>query len=410
MGPEKKAYAMPIFVYKAVKGKRRVKGDLDAANLEMAEAALRRRGMSQIRVKPKPKDLLEGTFLEGRVKDRDMVIFSRQFATMIDSGVPILQALQVMCEQTENPKLRRKLYEVRNDIEGGSSLYEALGKHPDVFDDLYTNMVNAGEAGGVLDVILDRLATYIEKAANLKSKMRAALIYPGVVTFVAVAVVAIILIFVIPTFEQLFSDFGGALPAPTQFVIGLSRWVKGNLLGLFLGGVGLVVGLRLFYRSERGRRLVDQFVLNVPVFGPLLRKFAVARFSRTFSTMVSSGVPILQALDIVARTSGNAIVESGVQDARTSIAEGQTLSDPLDATGVFPPMVVHMISIGETTGSLDSMLGKIADFYDDEVDVAVNTLTALIEPILIVFLGVVVGGLVVSMYLPIFKIAGTVSG
>ena len=198
--------------------------------------------------------------------------------------------------------------------------------------------------------------------------------------------------------------------AATQFVISLSRWVKGNLLGLFLGAVGLVVGVRLFYRSERGRRLVDQFVLNVPVFGPLLRKFAVARFSRTFSTMVSSGVPILQALDIVARTSGNAIVESGVQDARTSIAEGQTLSDPLDATGVFPPMVVHMISIGETTGSLDSMLGKIADFYDDEVDVAVNTLTALIEPILIVFLGVVVGGLVVSMYLPIFKIAGTVSG
>ncbi|ACV68392.1 type II secretion system F family protein [Desulfohalobium retbaense] len=401
---------MPIFIYKAIKGKRRVKGDLDAANLEMAEAALRRRGMTNIRVKPKPKDLLEGTFLEGRVKDRDMVIFSRQFATMIDSGVPILQALQVMCEQTENDKLRRKLYEVRNDIEGGSSLYEALRKHPDVFDDLYTNMVNAGETGGVLDVILDRLATYIEKAANLKSKVRAALIYPGVVSFVAVAVIAIILIFVIPTFEQLFNDFGSGLPTPTKLVIGLSRWVKGNLLWLILGLVAALIAFRFFYRWERGRTMVDRFFLTVPVFGPLMRKFAVARFSRTFSTMVSSGVPILQALDIVARTSGNKIVESGVNEARTSIAEGQTLADPLDATGVFPPMVIHMISIGETTGSLDTMLGKIADFYDDEVDVAVTTLTSLIEPILIVFLGVIVGGLVVSMYLPIFKIAGTVAG
>jgi type IV pilus assembly protein PilC len=376
----------------------------------MAQNALQRRGYTRIKVKPKPKDLLEGTFLEKKVSSRDMVVFSRQFATMINSGVPILQALQVMCEQTANNRLRHTLYEVRNDVEGGSSLSEALSKHKDVFDALYTNMVHAGETGGVLDLVLDRLAEYIEKAANLKSKVKGAMIYPAVVTVVAVAVIAIILIFVIPTFESMFADFGGALPLPTQIVIDCSRWVKGNIL-LILGTlVAAVVAFRVFYAWEKGKIIVDCWILFVPLFGSLLRKVAVARFSRTLSTMVSSGVPILYALDIVAKTSGNKTVERGVHRAMRSISEGQTLAEPLDATGVFPPMVIHMISIGETTGALDSMLAKIADFYDDEVDVAVSSLTSLIEPIMIVFLGIVVGGLVVSMYLPIFKIAGTVAG
>lgn len=401
---------MPIFIYKAkTRGGRSIKGDLDAPTLEFAENVLRRRGYADVRVKPKPKDLLEGTILEGGVSDRDMVVFSRQFATMINAGVPILQALQIMCEQTGNAKLRRKLYTVRNDIEGGSSLYEALKKHPDVFDALYSNMVNAGETGGILDQVLLRLAEYIEKAAKLKAKIKSAMIYPGVVVTVAVAVITVILIFVIPTFEQMFRESGGALPLPTQVVINLSNFVVNNFLLLIGVLVASLIAFRFFYKWEKGQILVDRWILFLPVFGPLLRKAAVAKFSRTLSTMISSGVPILNALDIVSRTSGNKTVERGVLEAKKSIAEGQTLSEPLDETGVFPPMVIHMISIGETTGALDSMLGKIADFYDDEVDVAVDALTSLIEPIMIVFLGVVVGGLVISMYLPIFSIADTLA-
>ncbi|WP_028573582.1 type II secretion system F family protein [Desulfonatronovibrio hydrogenovorans] len=401
---------MPIFIYKArTRTGRKIKGDLDAPSLDMAENVLRRRGLAEIRVKPKPKDILEGTFLEGRVTSRDMVVFSRQFSTMINAGVPILQSLQVMCEQTENKILRRKLYEIKSDIEGGASLYDGLNRHKDVFDDLYTNMVDAGETGGVLDVVLERLAQYIEKAARLKAKVKSALIYPGVIIAVAVAVIAIILIFVIPTFEQMFAEFGGTLPAPTQIVINLSRFSKDNFLYIILGAIGAVIAFRLFYRWERGKIIVDNWILFVPVFGPLLRKVAVARFSRTLSTMISSGVPILSALDIVSRTSGNKTVELGVQQAKKSISEGQGLAEPLDDTGIFPPMVIHMISIGESTGALDNMLGKIADFFDDEVDVAVDTLTSLIEPIMIVILGVIVGGLVISMYLPIFQIADVVA-
>ncbi len=401
---------MAIFVYRAKsRGGRTIKGDLDAPTLEFAENILRRKGYADVRVKPKPKDILEGTFLEGSVSSRDMVVFSRQFATMINAGVPILQALQIMCEQTENPKLRRKLYSIRNDIEGGSSLFDGLKKHPDIFDALYSNMVNAGETGGILDQVLLRLAEYIEKAAKLKAKIKGAMIYPAVVVSVAVGVIAVILIFVIPTFEQMFRESGGALPAPTQFVIGLSNFVIHNFLLLVAGIIAFFIGFKFFYKWDRGKILVDRWVLFLPVFGPLLRKAAVAKFSRTLATMVSSGVPILNALDIVSRTSGNKTVELGVLDAKRSIAEGQSLADPLEETGVFPPMVIHMIAIGETTGALDSMLSKIADFYDDEVDVAVDALTSLIEPIMIVFLGVVVGGLVISMYLPIFSIADTVA-
>ncbi|MCF8030267.1 MAG: type II secretion system F family protein [Desulfohalobiaceae bacterium] len=400
---------MPSFIYRARnKAGRKVKGELDVASLEMARMTLQRKGFTEIKVKPKPKDLLEGTFLEGKVKTRDMVVFSRQFSTMINAGVPILEALQVMCEQTENKKLRRKLNEIRIDVEGGSSLYEGMAKHKDVFDDLYTNMVNAGETGGVLDGVLERLSEYIEKADKLKSKVKGAMAYPIVIFVVAIAVVGVILTFVIPTFADMFEGFGAELPVVTKVVINLSNAVTSNILWIILGIILLVVGFSLFYRWERGRQIVDQTILFLPIFGPLLRKVAVARFSRMLGTMLASGVPILYSLDVVSRTAGNKVVENGVQKARQSISEGQTIHEPLDETGVFPPMVVHMISIGETTGNLDSMLGKIADFYDDEVDNAVDTLTSLIEPIMITFLGVVVGGLVISMYLPIFKMAGTV--
>ncbi|MDK2922024.1 MAG: type pilus assembly protein PilC [Desulfonauticus sp.] len=400
---------MPIFIYKAKnRAGRRVKGDFDAPNIDLALMALKNKGLTDIKIKPKPKDLFEGTFLEGKVTTRDMVIFSRQFATLINAGVPMLQALQVMCEQTQNNKLRRKLYQVRNEVEAGSSLYMALSKHKDVFDDLYLNMVQAGEAGGVLDEVLLRLAEYIEKAAKLKSRVKGALTYPAVVVTVAIAVVAVILIYVIPTFESMFADMGGALPLPTQLVINLSRFVKAKFMYMVGGVVGAYILFKFIYRTEKGKLFFDQVFLNLPIFGDLLRKVAVAKFSRTLSTMIRSGVPILEALDIVAKTSGNKVVEEGIMKAKSSISGGNTIAEPLDETGVFPSMVIHMISVGESTGSLDTMLEKIADFYDDEVDVAVETLTSLLEPVMIVFLGTVVGGLVVSMYLPIFKMGEVV--
>ena len=400
---------MAMFLYSArKKSGRKIKGELDVPNQEMAKLALQRKGYTDIKVKPKPKDILEGTFLEGGIKSRDMVVFSRQFSTMINAGVPILEALQVLCEQTENKIFRRKLNEVRKDVEAGSSLYEAMSKHPDVFDDLYTNMVNAGETGGVLDKVLERLSEYIEKADKLKSKVKGAMAYPVVIFIVAIAVVGVILTFVIPTFEEMFAGFGGELPGVTQFVINLSDAVTANILWIILGIILAAVAFTLFYRWEQGRRIVDQVILFIPIFGPLLRKVAVARFSRMLSTMLSSGVPILYSMDVVSKTAGNKTVEEGVKQARQSISEGQTIHEPLDETGVFPPMVIHMISIGETTGNLDTMLAKIADFYEDEVDVAVDSLTSLIEPIMITFLGVIVGGLVVSMYLPIFTMAGEV--
>ncbi len=401
---------MPIYVYKAItRSGRKVKGELDLPNIDMAYTVLQRKGYSNIKVKLKPKDLLEGTFLEGKVKDRDKVVFSRQFATMITAGVPIIQALQVLCEQTENRKFRRILYEVKNDVEGGSSLYEAMKKHKDVFDELYVNMINAGEAGGVLDTVLQRLAEYIEKAANLKSKVKGAMIYPSVVSFVAIAVVTIILVFVIPTFEKLFEEAGSALPALTQMVINLSHWVKNNILYMFLTAIGLFVLYKILYKFDRTRILLDSMKLKIPLFGNLLKKVAIARFSRTLSTMISSGVPILQSLEIVAKTSGNKVLELGILEVKKGVAEGQPIAQPLEDVGIFPPLVIHMVSIGEASGALDTMLAKVADFYDEEVEIAVETLMSLIEPVMIVFLGVVVGGLVISMYLPIFKLAGAIT-
>lgn len=343
------------------------------------------------------------------IKQRDVVIFTRQLATMIDAGLPIVQCLEVLAAQSPNKKLRGVIRQLKEEVEAGSTFTDALKKHPKLFDDLFVNMVAAGEVGGILDSILHRLAGYMEKAMKLKSKIKGAMIYPATIVTVAVGVTAILLIFVIPVFAELFSSFGQALPAPTQFVINLSNFTVAYFP--YIGAAVVAVGVagRQFYRTEAGRLTFDQIFLQMPVFGDLIRKSAVARFTRTLSTLVSSGVPILDALAITARTAGNKVVERAVLATRVSISEGRTIAEPLTESKVFPPMVCQMIAVGETTGALDAMLQKIADFYEEEVDNAVANLTALMEPMVIVFLGVVIGGLVISMYLPIFKLGSVIS-
>jgi type IV pilus assembly protein PilC len=401
---------MPVYkwVAETTKGKV-IKGELEAANEKIARAQLRRRRLRVIRIKPKPKDLFENiAFLQPKVTKKDLVVFTRQFSTMIDAGLPLVQGLTILAEQTENKTFKNILKQVCKDVEGGSSLGEVLAKHPKVFDDLFVNLVVAGEAGGILDTIFQRLAAYIEKAEKLRAQIKGALTYPIVVLAIAMIVMAIILVFVIPVFEEMFSDFGSALPAPTRLVVNLSHFFKANIQ--YIIGAMIAVGF-LFNRYRRtkiGKRQTDALALKLPIFGNLLKKTALARFTRTLGTMLKSGVPILDALNIVAKSSGNVIVEGVVLDARASIAGGQTIAEPLAETDLFPPMVVQMISVGEATGALDSMLEKIADFYDDEVDTAVAALTSMLEPMLMVFLGGTIGGMVIAMYLPIFKMASVI--
>ncbi|HLB95176.1 MAG TPA: type II secretion system F family protein, partial [Nitrospiria bacterium] len=346
--------------------------------------------------------------LGGGVSDKDIVVFTRQFATMIDAGLPLVQCLEILTAQTENKVLAKTIGEVRQDVEAGSTYADALRKHPKVFDALYVNMVAAGEAGGILDTILNRLAKHIEKAMKLKKQIKTAMVYPAVIMCVAVIIIAILMVWVIPVFAKMFSDFGGALPAPTQLVVSASYFMKSNIIYMIIG-VGLFIfAFRRFYRTPMGRKLVDRAALRLPVVGDLIRKAAVAKFTRTLGTLISSGVPILDGLSIVAKTAGNKIIEEAVMMTRQSISEGKTIAEPLGQTKVFPPMVVQMIAVGETTGALDAMLSKIADFYDEEVDAAVTALTSLLEPMLMVFLGVVIGFIVVAMYLPIFSMAGAV--
>jgi type IV pilus assembly protein PilC len=398
---------MPVYKWVAETRKGRIlKGELEAADERIARLQLKRRNLNVKKLKAKPKDLLENVaFMQPKVTRKDVVIFTRQFSTMIDAGLPLVQGLTVLTEQADNKTFKNILKGITKDVEGGSTLAEALKKHPKVFDDLYVNLVAAGEVGGVLDTVLQRLATYIEKAEKLRSKIKGAMIYPAVVVAIAVIVLAVILIFVIPVFEEMFKSVGSALPLPTQFVVDLSRFVKSNVHYLIGAFILLGVLFRFYRRSEGGRKRTDALLLKLPVFGPLLKKVAVARFTRTLSTMISSGVPILDALEIVAKTSGNVILEEVIYEVRASIAEGQTIAEPLSETGIFPAMVVQMISVGEATGALDTMLEKIADFYDDEVDAAVEALTSMLEPLLMVFLGGTIGGMVVAMYLPIFKMA-----
>lgn len=398
---------MPVYKWIAEtrKGKT-IKGELEAADEKIAGIQLKRRNLTVKKLKVKPKDLFENvSFMQPKVTKKDLVIFTRQFSTMIDAGLPLVQGITILSEQMENKTFKRILTEVVTDVEGGASLAESLGKHPDVFDDLFVNLVAAGEVGGILDTILQRLAAYIEKLEKLKGQIKSAMTYPIVVVAIAIIVIAVILIFVIPVFEAMFADFGSALPIPTQVVVDLSRFFKGNFHYVLAAVFVLFFLFKKYKKTESGKKNIDTLSLKLPVFGPLLKKVAIARFSRTLGTMISSGVPILDGLEIVAKTSGNVVLEEIIYDVRSSIAEGQTIAEPLSENDIFPSMVVQMISVGETTGALDTMLEKIADFYDDEVDAAVDALTSMLEPILMVFLGGSIGGLVIAMYLPIFKMA-----
>lgn len=401
---------MPVYrwVAETSRGKT-IRGETEASDEKIARLQLKRRNLTVVKIKPKSKDLFENlAFLQPKVKAKDLVIFTRQFSTLIDSGLPLVQSLTLLTEQTDNKTLKGILKQISRDVEGGLGLAEALKKHPKVFNNLYVNLVAAGETGGVLDTILQRLAAHIEKAEKLRSTIRGAMVYPAVVVTVAVMVITVILVFVIPVFEDLFSGMGANLPAPTQLVVNISRFTKGNFLYILGGLVLIALAFRSYRKTSRGRKVTDALALRLPVFGPLLRKVAVARFTRTLGTMITSGVPILDALDIVARTSGNVILEEVIYDVRSSIAEGQNIADPLSESDLFPKMVVQMIAVGEATGALDSMLEKIASFYDEEVDAAVAALTAMLEPMMIVFLGGAVGGLVIAMYLPIFKMAAVI--
>ncbi len=405
---------MPVFKWQGVSPKgETVKGEMEAASREAVIIRLRTQ-----RIQPVPAQIKEkGKGLEyeislpsfgAAVKQHDIVVFTRQFATMINAGLPIMQCLSILAAQSENKKFRDVIGEVKDDVESGSTLAESTRKHPSVFTDLYTSLVQAGEVGGILDVILQRLATYLEKAAQLKAKIKGAMIYPACIVAVAVIVTAVLLVWVIPVFGEVFESFGSELPAPTRFVMALSDFFVANIVYIAMVPVIGAIGIRYAYKTDRGEMVIDRFMLKVPVFGPLLRKAAVARFTRTLSTLVSSGVPILDALQITARTAGNRVVEEAIVNARTSIASGRTIAEPLTESKVFPPMVCQMIAVGETTGALDSMLAKIADFYDDEVDNMVANLMSLLEPMVIMFLGVVIGGLVVAMYLPIFKLGSVI--
>jgi type IV pilus assembly protein PilC len=382
-----------------------VQGDSEAGVI----AQLKSQNVMVTKVKLKPKDLSEYlAFLTGGVKTRDLVILTRQLATMIDAGLPLVQCLDILGHQQPSKVFKKIVLTVKSDLEGGMTFADALAKHPTAFDNLYVNLIAAGEVGGILDTILNRLATYMEKADELKRKVKGAMVYPISICVIAAGVVVLMLVKVIPVFEKMFSDFGGELPGPTRMVLQLSNFMQHYLLHGAVGLVAMVFALRWVYSTERGRLFFDSAFLKMPIFGPLLRKVAVSRFSRTLSTMLSSGVPILDALSIVGRTAGNVVIENAIMQTKASIAEGKTIAEPLAASKVFPSMVVQMIGVGEQTGAIDSMLAKIADFYDGEVDVAVEALTSLLEPIMLVGLGGTVGTLLVAMYLPIFKIADAV--
>jgi len=389
-----------------------VSGEMEAPSEAFVLAQLRREQIQPLKIRKKTGDL--GIRLpwkaEKKVGGKEMAIFTRQFATMIDAGLPLVQCLDILGLQQENPTFKKVILKIKEDVESGSTFADSLSKHPKVFDSLFVNLVAAGEVGGMLDTILSRLADYIEKAMKLAKKIKGAMVYPSTILAVAVVVTVVLLVYVIPIFAKMFSDFGQALPGPTQFVLALSDFTRKYFLLVIVFIFLLVMAFRWYYRQETGRRNVDRLLLRLPVVGSLLQRIAVARFSRTLGTMVSSGVPILESMDIVAKTAGNKIIEEAILKARVSISEGKTIAEPLTDSKVFPPMVTQMVAVGEATGALDAMLNKIADFYDDEVDSAVEAMTALLEPMLMVFLGVVIGGLVIAMYLPVFKLAGAVGG
>jgi type IV pilus assembly protein PilC len=400
---------MPMFEYTARNPSGQIqKGQVEAQSKEEVGAYLRKNRLVLVSVREPPKQINISFGGAKRIKTRDIVIFTRQFATMINAGLPLVQSLNILSQQSENKALRDVTKAVVYDVESGNTLADAFRKHPKAFTDLYVNMVAAGEAGGILDTILLRLATFLEKNDALVRKVKGAMVYPGVIITVAAAAIAILLIFVIPTFQSMFASVGLELPLPTRIVIGMSNFLIGYWWAVLLGIAGIIFAIRSYYTTPNGRRQIDAAMLKAPVLGDMLRKSAVSRFTRTLGTLIGSGVSILDGLEITAKTAGNRVIQDAIMESRTSIAGGETIAAPLQKSQVFPPMVISMIAVGEQTGGLDEMLSKIADFYDEEVDAAVSGLLALMEPIMIVFLGVVVGGMVVAMYLPIFDMINAV--
>jgi type IV pilus assembly protein PilC len=405
---------VPVYVWKG----RTVGGEIQTGELTFDSqdevlSALRKKRIIITSVREKPREIkLALPKIGTGVSTRDLAIFTRQFATMINAGLPLVQCLDILSKQTEKENFRAIIAQTMREVEAGTTLAEALAKKENngVFDELFVNMVEAGEAGGILDEILQRLATFIEKAEALRRKIQGAMVYPGVVMTVACLATAFMLIFIIPTFARMFTAFGGDLPLPTKIVMGLSSFLRSYWWAMLGGLVGFAFLLKRYHGTEKGKMQLDKLMLKVPVLGDVVRKGAVARFTRTLGTLISSGVPILTGLEITARTAGNRVIQEAIMAARASIREGETISAPLRQSNVFPPMVVSMISVGEETGALDDMLTRIADFYDSEVDAAVEALTSLIEPIMIVFMGTVVGGMVVAMYLPMFKLINVVAG
>lgn len=401
---------MPIFLWEATSKKGDTKkGEMDAADEVAVRGILRRQGYRSLIIRKKPKDISEYLpFLQKKVKEKNVVVFSRIFSTMINAGLPLIQCLDLLATQEQNQTFAKIIHSIKDDIAGGSTLTDALKKYPNVFDGLFVNLVAAGESGGILDVILSRLSAYMEKAMKLKSKVKGAMTYPISVLVISLGVISLLLLKVIPVFQSMFEGMGSALPAPTQFLVNASQFTQHYFFHMIII-IGVIIFIfKRFYHTERGRFTFDSLVLKAPIFGSLLKKVAVAKFTRTMSTMMTSGVPILEGLSIVSKTAGNVIIEAALIKTRQSISEGRTIAEPLGETDIFPPMVVQMIAVGEATGKLDEMLAKIADFYDDEVDAAVGALTALLEPVMMVFLGGVVGGMIVAMYLPIFQIASVV--
>ncbi|HYA30427.1 MAG TPA: type II secretion system F family protein [Acidobacteriota bacterium] len=406
---------MAIFVWEGRTAQGRVvKGDnLEAPSLEAALTRLREQRIRPItnRVREKGKGLEKEISIPGfgdKVTTKDISLATRQLATMIDAGLPIVQCLDILGQQSENKLMRNTLITVRKDVEGGCTLADALRKHPKIFDDLYVNMVEAGEAGGILNAILNRIALFIEKAHRLKKKVKGAMIYPCAIVGVAVIVVAVLMIFVIPVFADLYGSMGRALPAPTQICINISNWFVAYWYLLIIGGVGIFMSISFYYKTPQGRMQIDGLLLRMPIIGDLLRKVAVARFSQNMALLLSSGVPILDGLAITGRTAGNKVVEKAIMESRVSISKGNTVAEPLKESKIFPPLVCQMVAVGESTGGLDAMLKKVAELYEEEVDDAVNNLTAMMEPMIMVVLGVVLGGLVIAMYLPIFQMGSLV--
>jgi type IV pilus assembly protein PilC len=399
---------MAVFTYTARNNTGDImSGEREGKSRDEVVNFLRTQRLTPVKIEEKAKK--EGGFTLGTgIQTRDVVIFTRQFATMINSGLPLVQSLDILKNQSENKALQKVVGQVLYDVESGQTLADAMRNHPKTFTDLYVNMVAAGEAGGILDTILLRLAVFLEKADALKRKIKGAMIYPGVIFTVAGVAVTVLLLFVIPTFQRMFESAGVPLPGPTLFVVALSKLLQAYWWAMGIGIVAFVVLLKQYYKTSGGQLVLDRLLLNLPVLGNLQRKAAIARFTRTLGTLVSSGVSILDGLEITARTAGNRVLHDSIMESRNSIAGGETISEPLKRSGVFPPMVTSMINVGEQTGGLDEMLTKIADFYDEEVDAAVEALLAAMEPIMIVFLGVVVGGMIIAMYLPIFDMMNAV--